>query len=247
MNNFGKIKTKILKKLTESYSSQNKSEMKTILKTIKENKDFTEMYLFYEEIEGKYFEDKDTAKLYVEELNSILKTKSKNISKFCNTLNEKLGELEINENELYTTLDNLLEDDTLSNIDKKVIAKKKLVEHLTTKKELKESENETYTSNENLLHAVLANNFNVLYTNNLTESQKEELKNILTMSVDDLESKTTELKESILSKVSEILNESTSDDSNLTDKLNGVQKEVKEMETSKYNYYRLTELKNGLI
>lgn len=247
MNNFGKIKTKILKKLTESYSSQNKSEMKTILKTIKENKDFTEMYLFYEEIEGKYFEDKDTAKLYVEELNSILKTKSKNISKFCNTLNEKLGELEINENELYTTLDNLLEDDTLSNIDKKVIAKKKLVEHLTTKKELKESENETYTSNENLLHAVLANNFNVLYANNLTESQKEELKNILTMSVDDLESKTTELKESILSKVSEILNESTSDDSNLTDKLNGVQKEVKEMETSKYNYYRLTELKNGLI
>lgn len=118
---------------------------------------------------------------------------------------------------------------------------------MTTKKELKESENETYTSNENLLHAVLANNFNVLYTNNLTESQKEELKNILTMSVDDLESKTTELKESILSKVSEILNESTSDDSNLTDKLNGVQKEVKEMETSKYNYYRLTELKNGLI
>ena len=100
MNNFGKIKTKILKKLTESYSSQNKTEMKTILKTIKGNKDFTEMYLFYEEIEGKYFEDKDTAKLYVEELNSILKNKSKNISKFCNSLNEKLGDLEINENEL---------------------------------------------------------------------------------------------------------------------------------------------------
>jgi hypothetical protein len=247
MNNFGKIKTKILKKLTESYSSQNKSEMKTILKTIKENKDFTEMYLFYEEIEGKYFEDKDTAKLYVEELNSILKNKSKNISKFCNSLNEKLGDLEINENELYSTLDNLLEDDTLSNIDKKVIAKKKLVEHLTTKKEIKESENETYTSNENLLHAVLANNFNVLYNNNLSESQKEELKNILTMTNDDLESKTNELKESILSKVSEILNESTSDNPNLTDKLNGVQKEVKEMETSKYNFYRLTELKNGLI
>jgi hypothetical protein len=247
MNNFGKIKTKILKKLTESYSSQNKSEMKTILKTIKENRDFTEMYLFYEEIEGKYFEDKDTAKLYVEELNSILKNKSKNISKFCNSLNEKLGDLEINENELYSTLDNLLEDDTLSNIDKKVIAKKKLVEHLTTKKEIKESENETYTSNENLLHAVLANNFNVLYNNNLSESQKEELKNILTMTNDDLESKTNELKESILSKVSEILNESTSDNPNLTDKLNGVQKEVKEMETSKYNFYRLTELKNGLI
>jgi hypothetical protein len=244
MNNFGKIKTKILKKLTESYSSQNKSEIKTILKTIKENKDFTEMYLFYEEIEGKYFEDKDTAKLYVEELNSILKNKSKNISKFCNSLNEKLGNLEINENELYSTLDNLLEDDTLSNIDKKVIAKKKLVDHLTTKKEIKESEKETYTANENLLHAVLANNFNVLYTNNLSEGQKEELKNILSISNEELESKTIELKESIVSKVSTLLSESTDDD--LKGKLNNVKDEVESMTMSKYNYYRLTQLKNGL-
>jgi hypothetical protein len=244
MNNFGKIKTKILKKLTESYSSQNKSEIKTILKTIKENKDFTEMYLFYEEIEGKYFEDKDTAKLYVEELNSILKNKSKNISKFCNSLNEKLGNLEINENELYSTLDNLLEDDTLSNIDKKVIAKKKLVDHLTTKKEIKESEKETYTANENLLHAVLANNFNVLYTNNLSEGQKEELKNILSISNEELESKTIELKESIVSKVSTLLSESTDDD--LKSKLNNVKDEVESMTMSKYNYYRLTQLKNGL-
>ena len=244
MNNFGKIKTKILKKLTESYSSQNKSEMKTILKTIKENRDFTEMYLFYEEIEGKYFEDKDTAKLYVEELNSILKNKSKNISKFCNSLNEKLGNLEINENELYSTLDNLLEDDTLSNIDKKVIAKKKLVDHLTTKKEIKESEKETYTANENLLHAVLANNFNVLYTNNLSEGQKEELKNILSISNEELESKTIELKESIVSKVSTLLSESTDDD--LKGKLNNVKDEVESMTMSKYNYYRLTQLKNGL-
>ena len=79
MNKIGVIKTKILKKLTESYSSQNKTEMKSILSTIKENKEFKEMYLFYEEIENKYFEDKEVAKLYVEELNSILKSKSSNL------------------------------------------------------------------------------------------------------------------------------------------------------------------------
>lgn len=59
MSKIGVLKTKILKKLTESYSNQNKSEMKDILKTIKENKDFKELYLFYEEIEDKYFEDKE--------------------------------------------------------------------------------------------------------------------------------------------------------------------------------------------
>jgi hypothetical protein len=244
MNKIGVIKTKILKKLTESYSSQNKNEMKVILNTIKENKEFKEMYLFYEEIENKYFEDKEVAKLYVEELNSILKSKSSNLQSFCNSLNEKLGEVEINENELYTTLDTLLENETLNNIDKKVIAKKKLVEHLTTKKEIKESEKSTYSANENLLHTVLANNFNVLYSNTLNESQKEELKNILSMSNDELNTKTTELKESILTQVETILTESK--DVEFNNKLNSVKNEVQSMDTSKINYYRLTELKNGL-
>jgi hypothetical protein len=244
MNKIGVIKTKILKKLTESYSSQNKNEMKSILNTIKENKEFKEMYLFYEEIENKYFEDKEVAKLYVEELNSILKSKSSNLQSFCNSLNEKLGEIEINENELYTTLDTLLENETLNNIDKKVIAKKKLVEHLTTKKEIKESEQSTYSANENLLHTVLANNFNVLYSNTLNESQKEELKNILSMSNDELNNKTSELKESILTQVETILTESK--DMEFNNKLNSVKNEVQSMDTSKINYYRLTELKNGL-
>lgn len=245
MNNFGKIKTKILRKLMESYSSKNKSEMKSILKIIKENKEFKEMYLFYEEIEEKYFEDKEVAKLYVEELNNILKHKSKNIYEFCKTLNEKLGEDDIEENELYSTIDQLLEDDNLGNLDKKIIAKKKLIEHLTTKKEIKESkENNTYTSNENLLHAVLANNFNVLYSNNLSEEQKKELKNILSLTEEELENKTNELKESILSKVSTLLNESNDEELNV--KLTKVEDEVKEMSLTKYNYFRLTQLNDGL-
>lgn len=245
MNNFGKIKTKILRKLMESYSSKNKSEMKSILKIIKENKEFKEMYLFYEEIEEKYFEDKEVAKLYVEELNNILKHKSKNIYEFCKTLNEKLGEDDIEENELYSTIDQLLEDDNLGNLDKKIIAKKKLIEHLTTKKEIKESkENNTYTANENLLHAVLANNFNVLYNNNLSEEQKKELKTILSLTEEDLKNKTNELKESILNKVSTLLNESNDEELNI--KLTKVEDEVKEMSLTKYNYFRLTQLNDGL-
>ena len=59
MNKFGVIKTKLLNKLTESYAKENKAEIKNILTTIKENKDFKEMYLFYEEIESKTISDKD--------------------------------------------------------------------------------------------------------------------------------------------------------------------------------------------
>jgi hypothetical protein len=248
MNKFGELKSKMLTKLTESYSKENKTEVKDILQTIKENKAFKEMYLFYEEIENKYFDDKEIAKLYVEGLNTYFGQPMGNwndLNMFCESLNKKLGSVEIATNELYESLDVLSEKDSLSNIEKKVIAKKKLVEHLTTKKEVNESKQVTYSQNENLLHAVLANNFNVLYTNNLNEFQQTELKTILSLSNEDLVSKTTELKESILNRVGSLLSESN--DNDLTTKLGKVKDEVQEMDLSKYNYYRLTQLKNGLV
>jgi hypothetical protein len=244
MNKFGDIKNKMLTKLTESYSNENKKEVKDILNTIKENKEFKEMYLFYEEIENKYISDKETAKLYVEGLSTMLNGNIKNLSTFCESLDKKLGDVQVQSNDIYDSLDVLSEKDTLSNIEKKVIAKKKLVEHLTAEKEILESKDSTLVPNESLLQAVLANNFNVLYSNTLSESQKEELKNILSIPQEELSTKTTELKESIVDQVSKILSESN--DTDLITKLNKVKDEVTQMTTSKYNYYRLTELKNGL-
>jgi len=245
MNKFGVLKSKILKKLTESYSNKNKNEVKDILNTIKENKDFKEMYLFYEEIENKYFDDKEIAKLYVEEIQSVLKDKSDKIASFSKNLNTKLKDVEINENELYSNLDLLVQGENLSNIDKKIIAKKKLVEHLTTKKEIVKKEETQLVENENLLYAVLANNFNVLYNHSLNESQKKELQGILSLTDEDLEVKISDLKESILGQVGSILSESK--DGDLTGKLTKVKDEVNEMKSSKFNYYRLVQLKNGLV
>ena len=244
MNKFGVIKTKLLNKLTESYTNENKGEIKNILTTIKENKNFKEMYLFYEEIENKYIDDKETAKLYVEGVINILKQQMDDLTTFCTSLNKMINVETINENEIYNSLDILIEKDSLSNIEKKVNAKKKLVNHLTTKKEIKESKDSTLIPNENLLNAVLTNNFNALYSNTLSESQKEELKNILSIPYDEIITKTTELKESIVSQVSTLLSESNETD--LINKLNAVKEEVNQMFPSRYNYYRLNELKNGL-
>ena len=247
MNKFGVIKTKLLNKLTESYAKENKAEIKNILTTIKENKDFKEMYLFYEEIESKTISDKETAKLYVEGLSTYFNQPIgnwNNLNIFCESLNKKLGNEEVITNELYGSLDILSEKDSLSNIEKKVIAKKKLVEHLTTKKEITESKETTLVPNETLLNAVLANNFNALYSNTLSESQKEELKNILSISYDDLITKSNELAESVIKQVSTLLSESN--DTDLSTKLKAVKDEVTQMYPSRYNYYRLNELKNGL-
>ena len=244
MKKFGVIKTKILNKLTESYANENKAEIKDILTLIKENKDFKEMYLFYEEIENKYIDDKETANLYVEGVVNILKQQMDGLTTFCTSLNKLMNVETINENEIYNSLDILIESDNLSNIEKKVKAKKKLVEHLITKKEIKESKDVTLVPNETLLNAVLANNFNVLYSSTLSESEKEELKNIMSLPYEDLINKTQELKESITSQVSNLISESK--DSELLNKLNKVKDEVLGMFPSRYNFYRLNELKNGL-
>lgn len=245
MSKFGILKAKLLKKITESYSSQNKTEVKNILNIIKENRDFKEMYLFYEDIENKYFDDQDTAKLFVEEVNSILKNKIKSIEAFCDSLNEMVKNVNADENEIYKALDQLAEGENLSNIDKKVIAKKKLVNHLTTKKAIAEEVKLPSIQNESLLYAVLANNFNVLYNNTLNEEAKGELKDILALSQEEVATKVTELSENILSKVDTMLQESTYTE--VSDKLNQVKKEVQSMDVSKYNYYRLKQLENGLI
>jgi hypothetical protein len=244
MNKIGVVKSKILKKLTESFGSGEKSEMKQILSKVVTNKDFKEMYLFYEDIENKYFDNSEVAKLYVEELNSVLKSKSKILSTFCKELNETLGDVEFENNELYSYLDQLTEDDSLSNLDKKIIAKKKLIEHLTTSKNVGAEDKPTYTTNENLLYSVLANNFNTLYSDRLNENQKEELKNILSLSDEDLNKTVPELKEDILSKVNLMLNESS--DTELNEKLSSVISEVNSMNVTKYNYFRLKQLKDGL-
>lgn len=244
MNKFGTVKTKILNKLTESYKKEDKSEMKDILKTIKENKEFKEMYLFYEEIENKYIEDKETAKLFVEGVESMINQQKNGLLEFCQSLDKKLGDVEITTNELYESLDQLMVKDTLSNIETKIKAKKYLYDYLTKKKDIKEINKQVYTVNESLLTSVLTNNFNVLYGNTLNEEQQTTLKNILSLSQEDLLIKTEEIKENILSKVDVLLNEST--DLEFKNKLDSVKKEVNEMSPSKYNYYRLSELKNGL-
>jgi hypothetical protein len=243
MKKFGTLKGKMLKKITEAFSNNNKNEVKDILKLLKENKDLKELYILYEDIENKQIEDYEVAKLFVNELSSMLK--SKDFSLIFESLEKKLEGVESDENEVYNLLDILSENDTLLNIDKKVITKKKLVEFLMSKKQVYESKNISHTKNENLLLAVLTNNFNISFTDSLNEEEKNELKSILSLTDNELKIKITDIKESINSDISKILNES-SVDVELTTKLDDVKKEIDEMSDSKYNYYRLIQLKNGL-
>jgi hypothetical protein len=247
---FGTLKIKILTALTESFSNSKKKEVKDILNKIKSNPDFKELYLLYENIENKHFDDKDVAGFYVEELGKMLQNKKvfdkqSELGKFLQETDKQFKEVIAEENQVYSLLDTLCENDSLLNIDKKVIAKKQLVGYLTTNREVPETTAGTFTENEQLLHTVLANNFNIVYNHTLTEEQKSELKDILSLSNEDVENKVKELKETILDQV-KVLIENENTESPIVQRLNDVKDEVTTMSSSKYNYYRLTQLKNGL-
>jgi len=242
MATFGNIKNKILVKLTESYGKKDfKNNLNTYFKPITKNNTLKEMYSLYEELEGKTFEDKETATLYVEELSRILKEKTSEIQRDLNQLNETLSNVESKSNDLYESIDSLSTPDNLSNISDKVIAKKYLVEHLT-----KNKTNESLTVdegvNESLLNSVLVNNFNVSFDKTLNEEEKGRLKNILSLNQEDLETKFEEMTESIKGKLDSIVES----DAEFKSKSIEVKTEINEMTQSKYNLYRLEELLNNL-
>jgi hypothetical protein len=240
MNTFGTIKSKLLKKLTESYISKNKTEIKEILNIVKSNKEFRDLYLFYEEIENKYINDADVAKLYVEELGNMLKNKKVLVEDTCKLLDSKLNDIIIEENKIYDALDQLLDIDSLKNIEKKVVAKKKIIEVVTTEKKKEVTESIGYTKNETLLHTIMANNFNSYYEEVLSEEEQTELKSILSMPKEELEEKVKTIKEGILSKIDNLINESSDD--MLKVKLSDVKKQVYDEGSTKYSYYKLKNL-----
>ena len=86
MIKIGILKNKILHDLTESYITGDKKRVKDIINTLKENKDFRELYVFYEEVENMYLEDKALAEVYVESIEKLLKEKSKKVNNYCKSL-----------------------------------------------------------------------------------------------------------------------------------------------------------------
>ena len=246
MSNFGKLKSKLLTKLTESYNSGNKNEIKGLIKKIKSNKNLVEVHNFYEEMENTYFQHIDSAKLYVETLEPHFINRMKLISGDCKDLNKLLKDVVSESNELYECLDILSEENNIHNISKKIESRKKLIDFLVTEKPKKVvEESSVRIDNDSLLNAVLVNNFNIKFADFLNESQKESFSKIMSMSNEELINEMSLVRTELNSKIENLLGESTDDV--MVEKLKKVKSDVNESEITKYNYYKLTELKNGLV
>lgn len=245
MERFGTIKTKVLKQLTEAYIKKNKKQISSIIKLIKEDKSFLEIYKLYDIVEEKYFDDKEVAKLYVEEISKLLNGKESSLNHTCKKFDSVLTEAINENNKLYDALDHLLGSDNIINIDKKIIAKKEIVSYLTTNKpEVELTKVENFTVNETLLSTILTNNFNSKYEDILDEEDKKELKEIMDLSYTELNEKINEVKASIDEKISVL--EEQDKTNTITEKLNAVRNRINEMDSSRLSYYKMKQLEKDL-
>jgi hypothetical protein len=243
MNKFGAIKNKLLLKLTESYSNGDKKTIGEILKSIKSNKQFKELYVFYENFERQHFDSVELAEQYIESISKILNGRLNEIE-VLNKQYAKLVDGVVSEsNELYDSLDLLTESDTILNVADKIKAKKYLIGHLMEVKEIDES-SDVIVENEKLLYAVLTNNFNVKYNDILSEEEKIELKSLISLTDEEVETRITELKENISNKINNLLTESHTPE--FAEKLKETELLTKQMKSSKYNLFKLKQLKTDL-
>lgn len=245
MEKFGVFKTKVLANLTENYGNEQfNSSVKKYFNPIMEDEELKELYLFYESIESKTFNDRAMAEIYVNELSNHLKGKKKKLSNKLTQLVEGLNN-DVEINPIYEALDVLTENDNLSIIENKISAKQTLIEHFLLEKNQQDQEIiENYTNNEALLVTMLTNNFNYEYKDKLTEEEQTRLKTILCYSQEELSNEFNTIKENVLIDINQLISESN--DNDLTNQLLEVKTEITGLSISKLNLVRIEELKSNL-
>lgn len=245
MKKFSEIKTKILSFLVENYEKRDKQTISKIIKLIKEDDDFRELYLFYEEIENKKIEDEKLAETYVDEIRNLLLLKRKKMNEIYDKFSFVLdGGDSLEKNEIYELMDTLSMEKKLNNLDTILLAKKKLVEHIVANKDKIVEEEDIHTENESVLFAVLTNNFNNFYSEELTEEEKIELRKYIGLTDDELKEEFNIIKDVILEKTNTLIKEEQNEE--LVEKLEKVNKEVLSTKITKFNLFKLKKLNENL-
>jgi hypothetical protein len=90
----------------------------------------------------------------------------------------------------------------------------------------------------------LASNFNILYSNTLTEDEKKELSELLSIPETELNANFGKLQEEVTEKINKMITEEKQNE--VKNRLASAVSEAGSMKPSKFNYYKLQQLKKGL-
>jgi|688.fasta_scaffold12977_11 hypothetical protein len=235
----GILKSKIEKKLVDSYKTNKLNEnLKVFKKLVLENKRISNLFFIYDEMSSKKgFGNKEKANDYINECVKIYENNYNKVSlKEWKKLMSWVGETNV-ENQ-YDQLDTFFNSDILQ-IENKVESKNIIVENLI------QSENKK-APQVNLPIKTMVNVVNTTinkHIEKLDEETKKELKSLFEGDVKELEKKYLTIKEEVVTKLESLKN--TSD----TDTNNRIDQSIKKIQTEKFdklNFYKLKTLNESI-
>ena len=244
MNKFGQIKSNIESLMTKSYGKNSfKTNMKSFKSHIIENEKLAKAYFLYDELSKKKGLSKDIVDDYVNEcvetIKGILTTESAKLKEVNMWVSEGL---KTDSDNNYTNIDTVVYGTSIKNLEKVLECKN------TIKKLLGETEEVTkVTESVNIplssMLKIATNTFNREY-GDISEEEKKELKNLLSLSKTELTEEITISKGVVLKKLTEKVNESNDED--LNNRVNETINRINESEISLTSLYKLKQLEHGL-
>lgn len=236
---FGILKSKIETLLTKSYSKNTfKKEMSFFKTHVLENKNISKLYYLYDDLNSNKGLDKTIVESYVNESISMFNNISKKIKP------EELEKLktwvkDVKSDNQYSHIDNLFSNSILT-LESKINSKKFITESLTkSPKVTQESLNVPIKTLVSIANKSITN-----HVNNLSESDRRELVDLLSQDDKKLSENFQPLKDSVISKLTILKRETT--DYETGKKINETIEKIQSEEYDKLSYYKLKGLNDNL-
>lgn len=244
MNKFGQIKSNIESLLTTSYGKPSfKNHMKSFKKNIIDNEKLAEAYFLYDELSKCKGLSTDIVDEYlnesIETIKNIVETQKDKLKEVYMWISENVKENSINN---YNDIDTVVYNTSVRDLEK-VLESKNTIKKLILTKDTNNTVSESLNIPLSSMLKIATNTFNKEY-GNISEDEKKELKDLLSLDKDTLVEEIEKSKSVVLSKLSEKINESN--DKELNDKVNQTISRINESENSLVSLYKLRQLERGL-
>jgi hypothetical protein len=233
---FGLIKTKIEKRLHESYLDDSiKNDLFIFNELVLKNKDISRLFSLYSDLaENRGYDNSFATEFIKESITEIKKLKPSKNS--ISEINMWLSTTKV-DNE-YVDIDNLVSEKTIS-VEDKIKSKNNILESLMLKEPVLESLNGVSVGDlVNVANKTIKNHLDTL-----SESDRKELKKIISESDSKLKVKYDVIKENTVERLESLKENSESD---VLDRINETLNKLSLEEYSKLNYFKLKELNKNL-
>ena len=243
MNKFGEIKSKVEQISVDLFGKKDFTKfMRGLKSNILENKDLTEIFYIYDDLSSKKGLSKDIASDYVNESIEYCQILIENNRTSLNKLTKWVSQYNVESPNNYKNIDTIVYGNSIRDLETVLESKKNIISTIIseeTKKQIKESVNLPLSTMVKVAEENLKGEIS-----NLTESEKNELVSISSLSKEELETEFNSLKESVISNLKGSLNESKEDE--IKTMIGQTITKISDSKCTHYDLYKLRKLNQGL-